>query len=779
MLQEQTVGVGSSDMTFELADVAVVAPQSSQRAQSAPKIRRAAIMGNFPPRMCGLATFTRDMYACLSRALPKAGWRVVAMNDPNGAYDYPDVVTDQIPQNDPDAYRRLAASLNADGIDVMFVQHEFGIFGGPAGEYLIECLERLNMPVVTTLHTVLETPNDDQKRVMAALIRVSSTLITMAERGAKILREVYKVPDAQILVVPHGAPSRPLGDTERFKEVFGVGGQKTLMTFGLLSPNKGIETIIRALPDILDSTPDLSYLIVGATHPHLVASQGEAYRDSLMDMARQLGVEDHIVFVNRFMDDAELIDILQATDIYVTPYLTETQITSGTLSYALALGRPVVSTPYWHAAEALADGVGIICPFEDSAAFAREISNLLTSDEHRAAMSQRAYDYARPSRWSAVADSYVNRAAADIDTGKIAAGNIAGRPVKPERPRDYLTHPPSWEAIERMSDDCGIFQHGKFRLADRNHGYCTDDNCRALSLIALQSGWVEESATRDRLAYTYAAFVNHAWTGERFRNFMDYGRHWLDDGGSDDCCARTLESLIDTVRSNLPDDLRLWAKELAQRVIPQSENWTSQRSRAILIRVLSRALGHVGDEADIRTRIRELSRLLRNGLSDHSDGGHAWFEPALSYDNARLPEGLILAGETLRDQSLIDEGADTLSWLMAQQTCTQGGHFRPVPTSRFDQGGQTVALFDQQSLEVQATLNACLTAWRVTQDTRWKDEAFRAFAWFHGENDHGLSLITADGGCFDGLTPEGCNQNQGAESLLAYHLSWTAMMANL
>ncbi|WKL58391.1 glycosyltransferase family 4 protein [Asticcacaulis sp. ZE23SCel15] len=392
-------------MTFELADVAVVAPQSSQRAQSAPKIRRAAIMGNFPPRMCGLATFTRDMYACLSRALPKAGWRVVAMNDPNGAYDYPDVVTDQIAQNDPEAYRRLAASLNADGIDVMFVQHEFGIFGGPAGEYLIECLERLNMPVVTTLHTVLETPNDDQKRVMAALIRVSSTLITMAERGAKILREVYKVPDAQILVVPHGAPSRPLGDTERFKEVFGVGGQKTLMTFGLLSPNKGIETIIKALPDILDSTPDLSYLIVGATHPHLVASQGEAYRDSLMDMARQLGVEDHIVFVNRFMDDAELIDILQATDIYVTPYLTETQITSGTLSYALALGRPVVSTPYWHAAEALADGVGIICPFEDSAAFAHEISNLLTSDEHRAAMSQRAYDYARPSRWSAVANS--------------------------------------------------------------------------------------------------------------------------------------------------------------------------------------------------------------------------------------------------------------------------------------------------------------------------------------------------------------------------------------
>ncbi|OYW82963.1 MAG: glycosyl transferase family 1, partial [Asticcacaulis sp. 32-58-5] len=454
MLQEQTVSAGPADGAFDITAVAV--PQAAPRPPAAATIKRAAIIGNFPPRMCGLATFTRDIYACLSQALPKADWRVIAMNDPNGQYDYPPVVTDQIAQNEPEAYRRLAHSLNAGGVDVVFVQHEFGIFGGPAGSYLIECLERLNMPVVTTLHTVLETPNDDQRRVMAALIRVSSTLITMAERGAKILREVYKVPSSQILVVPHGAPSRPLGDTERFKEVFGVGGQKTLMTFGLLSPNKGIETIIRALPDILDTTPDLTYLIVGATHPHLVASQGEAYRDSLMDMARQLGVEDHIQFVNRFMDDAELIDILQATDIYVTPYLTETQITSGTLSYALALGRPVVSTPYWHAAEALADGVGIICPFGDSAAFAREISNLLTSDDHRAAMSQRAYDYARPSRWGAVADSYVARAVTDMATLK--AIPVKFGPVKCAPDTDYLTPPPSWAAITRMSDDCGILQ---------------------------------------------------------------------------------------------------------------------------------------------------------------------------------------------------------------------------------------------------------------------------------------------------------------------------------
>lgn len=780
MLQEKTFSVLTKGMAA--TEVAGLPPLTV----AAPSLSKAAIIGNFPPRLCGIATFTRDTYACLTRALPKATWQVIAMNDPNQTYEYPDSVTHILAQNDMGAYKRLAADLNASGTQVLFVQHEFGIYGGSAGTYLLELLGRVNMPVVTTLHTVLETPNDDQRRVMEGLIRYSSTLITMAEKGADILRRVYGVAPSQIAVIPHGAPFRPLADTNDFKAALGVEGKKTLTTFGLLSPNKGIETVIKALPAVVAQNPDMIYLVVGATHPHLVAHEGEAYRDGLIRMAQDLGVADHVRFINEFMNDDALIDILRATDVYVTPYLTETQITSGTLSYALALGRPVVSTPYWHAQEALADGSGVLCPFNDVDAFARALSDLLQSDEKRAEMSERAYRRALPSRWSEVAKAYVARAEKDMNMTPKTASEVAAtafvnavipRPIK-QSAREGA--PPSWQRLARMSDDCGIFQHGKFRLPDRNHGYCTDDNVRALSLAAKQSGINDPAGRRVALAYTYAAFVNHAWMDEgRFRNFMSYGRDWLDDGGSDDCCARAFESLVDVARSDLPDDLRLWAVELGQRVLPHIGKWDSNRSRAILLKALVGAEGVIGDRHEVLAHIRELSRLLHHAYLDHSQPDHQWFEPQLSYDNARLSEGLILAAHRLKDEVMLSDGLTSLAWVMKRQTCAEKGHFQPVATSHFCLEGQDHPIFDQQPIEVYATIEACMSAWKVTGDILWKTDASRAFAWFTGTNTLGVPLITEDGGCFDGLTPVGPNANQGAESILAYHQSWTALAADL
>ncbi|MDV6332252.1 glycosyltransferase family 4 protein [Asticcacaulis sp. 201] len=773
MLQANSFEI-ASDLEAEMEGLPATAAATLNRSVpdriGAPgmTLSKTAIIGNFPPRQCGLATFTRDMYACLSRALPHASWSVIAMNDPGAAYDYPSEVTHQVPQNDIAAYRALADELNDNGTQVLFVQHEFGIYGGPSGAYLIECLERLNMPIVTTLHTVLENPNDEQRHVMKALIRLSSTLVTMAQKGRDILKRVYGVKDEQIQVVLHGAPSRPLRATSEFKPMLHLTGKKTLMTFGLLSPNKGIETVIKALPEIRKTCPEVVYLIIGATHPHLVRNEGEKYRESLIAMAAELGVEENVRFINRFMNDNDLIDVLQATDVYVTPYLTETQITSGTLSYALALGRPTVSTPYWHATEALADGVGIICPFSDVAAFAKAISSLLDNDHLRTEMSMRAYQAAQPSRWSEVARAYVTQAESDV----------ANYDVPPEKLIVSLPEAPSWNAIARMTDDCGIFQHGKYSLPDRQHGYCADDNARALSLVARQSNLGPLTPEQMKLGYIYASFMNHAWNNDsRFRNFMSYNREWLDDGGSDDCCARSYECLIDVARSNLPADLRQWASDLAAQILPKTPTWNSLRSRAVMIKNLVRTFGVFGDGQEIQVMVRYLTRDLHDRLRTQVRAGHNWFEPSLSYDNARVCEGLIVGGAFLGEAEMVKDGLASLTWLMKKQT--RNSVFAPIPNSKFSDDGPDHPLYDQQPLEVLATIDACLTALRISGDTKWRDEAMRAFAWFHGENTSGLSLLDGNGGCYDGLNPNGVNLNQGAESILSYPMSWAALKADL
>ncbi|MEP7211118.1 MAG: glycosyltransferase family 4 protein, partial [Alphaproteobacteria bacterium] len=498
------------------------------------RLRRLAMVGNFPPRKCGIATFTRDAYANLKSRLPEAHWDVVALNDTGATYDYPEDVTHVIPQNDADAYVQTADALNESGVEVVFVQHEFGIYGGDAGAHLLLFLRRLRAPAVVTLHTVLEHPGPAQKRVMDEILQLAAGVIVMTEKGADIIERVHRVGPSKVHVIPHGAPERPFASTAPFKKKLGFEGRKLIMTFGLLSPNKGIETIIRALPDILASHPDALYLVVGATHPHLIAREGEAYRESLVEMATSLGVGDNLSFINRFVDDAELVDLLQAADIYVTPYLTEAQVTSGTLTYAVALGKPVVSTPYWHAAEALADGVGVLCGFGDSKAFGREIEHLLSSKTDREAMARRAYKAGEPSRWRKVASASLDLAVACRETSR-----------KRESASIRAMLRPGLSAIRRITDDCGVLQHSKFRVPDRRHGYCVDDTARALSLFSRLSHEGDNGDPGCRMAYVCAGFINHAWNPEtgRFRNFMSYDRRWLDDGGSDDCCARAFEAL--------------------------------------------------------------------------------------------------------------------------------------------------------------------------------------------------------------------------------------------
>jgi glycosyltransferase involved in cell wall biosynthesis len=756
-------------MGFDSTTAIVRALQPAIVETTRPKLRRAAMIGNFPPRKCGIATFTRDTFESLRAALPRTEWKLVVMEDRGGDHAYPPQVTHVVRQDDITAYQKTADDLNGSGVEVVFLQHEFGIFGGGSGGHILTLLRRLQMPVVTTLHTVLQNPSAEQKRVLDEILCISSAVIVMTELGADILERVHGAGPTKVHVIPHGAPERPFSATDPFKAPLGLAGNKVIMTFGLLSPNKGLETIIRGLPAILDRHPDAVYVIVGATHPHLEKHEGEAYRDRLVELARTLGVFDHLRFINRFVGDAELVDLLQAADLYVTPYLTEAQITSGTLAYAIALGKPVISTPYWHAKEALANGVGVICPFADTRAFTREIIDLLSDDARRNTMARRAYDAGEPSRWRKVAQ----------ETTGLALACLASHERRKEEAFRPLARP-KLDGLLRMADDCGVMQHSRFGAPDRRHGYCTDDNARALSFLAWLAAEAPLDAASQKLGLSCAAFVNHAWCPDtgRFRNFMSFDRRWLDDGGSDDCCARALEALCLVARHWPQTDLRDWAADLAREVIKHIGAWNSLRSRALVIKSLVAAENAVVGDSEVRELVsKAASELLRSA----QDGAatHGWFEASLSYDNARLPEALILAGERLQDPDMLSSGIDMLERLMKLQLTTHGC-FAPIATSSFAETRADHAHFDQQPIEALATIDACLAGWRATGATQYAHAARQTFEWFGGRNVHGVPLARpSDGICSDGLTVDGLNRNHGAESILSYLLAAASVRRGL
>jgi glycosyltransferase involved in cell wall biosynthesis len=743
----------------------VIASLEKLRGQPSP-VRSIALIGDYPPRRCGIATFTADVHAALREARPDAKCEVYAVTDLEGAYQYPAEVACEIRQNEIGDYLAAVDRLNTSKPDIICVQHEFGIFGGPAGEHLLLLLEATDRPVVTTLHTVLETPNDDQRRVFSKLIARSARVIVMAERGRDILRRVWATPDDKILVIPHGAPDRPLAATAPFKEAIGYAGRELLFTFGLLSPGKGIEAVIRALPRIVAARPSVIYAVLGSTHPHLIAREGEAYRQSLLALAHDLGVEDHLRLVDAYTDTPRLVEYLQAADVYVTPYLNAQQITSGTLAYAAALGRPIVSTPYWHAEELLADGRGRLTPFGSSDAIADEVIDLLAHPDVREAMSRRMWEAGRQTVWSRFG-------ARMIDTFDRVLVESMRQPLA-ARPSPAMTAACSLGGVRRMTDSCGMLQHSLFSLPDRRHGYCVDDNARALILMHRLPGAIDTE--RAALASIYAAFVAHAWNDETrsFRNFMNYEREWLESAGSEDSNGRSIWSVGVTAALAADPGQKQWAIRLMDRILEQDVAMTSPRANAFVMLGLS-AMIEAGCATDrihaaLQTKADGLAALFRL----NTDQDLPWFESYLSYDNARLPEALIRAGAMLKAPGLISDGIAALSWLCGRQTGPLG-HFLPVATVDFGRPLDAKSLFDQQPVEAAATLDACEAAWALTGDRRWVEEAERAYAWFLGANTLGAPLVTADGDCFDGLTWAGPNVNQGAESVLSLQLGTCAL----
>ncbi|KQX21737.1 MULTISPECIES: glycosyltransferase family 4 protein [unclassified Sphingomonas] len=729
------------------------------------RIRHIAVIGNALPRRCGLATFTSHVVDALHARFPDLIVDHYAMDDGSGVA-YPDGVR-TIPADDPAGYRLAAGLIEASGAQAIWLQHEFGIFGGEAGDHILRLVERSTLPLIATLHTVLETPSPAERTVFEALLRRASHLIVMAERGRRILQEVYGVEAERIAVIPHGVPDRAYVDPEAAKAALGFAGRKIVMTFGLLAPDKGIDVMIDAMPAIVAAHPECCYLVIGATHPNLVRERGEAHREALAARAEALGVARHIRFIDAFLEQEDLLDWLEACDVYVTPYLNMAQITSGTLSYAIGLGKPVVSTPYLHAVELLADGHGVLVPPRDSEALADAVNALLGDDEGRDALAQRAYGLGRRLLWPKA----VERALALIGS----ADEI--RPRAHLFARKRVPSVPQLGALMRMTDATGLYQHGIHTIPDRNHGYCIDDNARALILTCRIEGGDRDAIAR--LASTYAAFVHHGWNADRgrFRNFMGFDRRWCEDEGSEDSNGRTLWALGCAAAHGTAVGIRDWAAALFGEAAPLADALVSPRARAFAALGAAEMLSVQPGDARAMAILKETAELLKNLLATSRRPDWAWFEAVLAYDNARLPEALIRAGVVLGDRAAIDIGLETLEWICAVQTNARGA-FRPVGTDSFHRPHAPPLPYDQQPLEAQATIDACVAAFAVTGDPQWGDLAWRAYGWFMGDNDLGLSLADGvDGGCFDGLMPHGVNRNQGAESILALQLANVAMIS--
>jgi glycosyltransferase involved in cell wall biosynthesis len=729
------------------------------------QIQQVAFIGNHLPRLCGIATFTHDLHRAVSMARPDLETGVVAMTNPGGAYDYPKAVRLEIQDDNIDEYVEAAEFLNKAGFDVVCLQHEYGIFGGQAGGHITELLSRLKMPVITTLHSVLAEPTPTQYDVMQRVIDTSSKIIVMSEKGQQLLQSVHDVPADKVEIIPHGIPDMPFRETHVTKAKLGFTGKAVILTFGLLSPNKGIETMLDAMPGIIKSCPNAIYVILGATHPNLVRQQGETYRDGLMARVRQLGIQDHVVFFNQFVEQATLLDFISMCDVYVTPYLNEAQMTSGTLAYSFGLGKAVVSTPYWHAKELLSDGHGILVPFGDAPAISGEIAALLTNDVRRDAMRARSYAASRSMTWPETAKRYLTafenahqRTRSEKSLPAPVTSMRKGHAIPEMRMGHFLS----------LCDSTGMLQHAVRSVPDRAHGYCIDDNARAL----LFASALRNSAETNEITARFAAFIQHAWNPDtqRFRNFMSYERRWLEESGSEDSHGRTLWALAECARNDSDSSRRKWAAALFKTALPAVEQFSSPRAWAFTLLGLDTYCAlEVADTSASGMRKLLADRLMALFLASQRKDW-SWFEDVLAYDNARLSQALIQTGLATRTPRYVEIGLRSLRWLMSLQT-TATGYFRPVGSKSFGKIRQKPAAFDQQPVEACATISACLAAWRADNDAEWLAGATRAFGWFLGENDLQTALIDPNtGSCSDGLHPDRPNENKGAESVLSYLL---------
>ena len=743
-------------------------------------LKSVALIGNHLPRQCGIATFTSHLLESIAaNALDKTCW-AVAMNDRPAGYPYPSQVRFEVNQNQLNEYSVAADLLNLNQVDVVCLQHEYGIFGGRRGSFIIELLRDLRMPVVTTLHTILKEPTVQQRHIMMQLAEFSDRLVVMSERSIEFLRDIYKVPQDKIVLIPHGIPDVPFIESDAYKDKFSLSGKKVILTFGLLSPGKGIEVVIDALPQIVEAHPEVIFMVVGATHPHLKAEHGEDYRIGLDLRAKERGVADHIVFHDRFVTDAELPEFIGTADIFVTPYLNEAQMVSGVLAYAVGMGKAVVSTPYWHAEELLAEGRGRIVPFRDPVSLAREVIDLLNHPDELRRMQKRAYDYGRTMIWPNVGQRYLDTFAEAKRQRSRQGAPLRGLDTLGSRgqrlPEVKLDH------LRRMTDATGILQHARSTVPDRTHGYCVDDNARALIVAVTAQEQQPLDRSLSELASIYLSFLGDAFDEQtgRFRNFMSYDRRWLEDPGShdshEDSHGRAVWGLGVAVALSRENGHVVFAVDLFHRALDATEQFTRPRAIAFAIIGIHAYLSRFGGDSRARRMRKTLSDRLMRRFTDAATEDWPWCEDTVTYDNARLPQALLLCGRWLPDRGMLEMGLRSLAWLRDVQTDETGGHFTAIGNLGWFTRDGGRARFGQQPIEAAAMVDACIEAFNCTGDEEWIASAYRCLNWYQGENDLRVPLYDhATGGCRDGLEAQNANENQGAESCLCWLMALFAV----
>ncbi len=731
-----------------------------------------AFVSTYPPKQCGIATFTSDLVRAVGRHMGGRLRTILgAMDEPEEDLEYPEEVKYTLNLHDNAEYVRAAEFLNHSNVRAVCLQHEFGIFGGRDGAYVLDLLRELRCPIITTLHTVLSEPSESQREVMNELIVLSNMLVVMSRRGIEFLHDVYGAPEEKTRLIHHGVPEVPLVEPAQYKGQFEMNGRELMLTFGLLNPGKGIEYALQALPPVVEDYPNFCYIILGATHPHILAEQGESYRLSLQRLARELGLQRNILFSNRFVSREELCEFLKAADVYCTPYLNREQVTSGTLAYALGAGKPIVSTPYWYAQELLDDGRGVLVDFRDPEEMSEAILGLLDNPERVRRMRADAYEFSRRMTWGEVGSQYLQTFREAISMARVRA-SMPDESMRHELPITGLPRP-RLDHLSRLTDDTGLLQHARYTVPDRSHGYCTDDNARGL-VVATKYYDLFHEAKAERLLGTYLAFVAYAQRPDGlFHNFMSYDRRFLDEVGSDDCYGRAMWGLAYTMYRGPEPYFRL-ACETFEKALSHLKS-LNLRGRSYASLGLYYYLQTYPEADDVVEKLDRLAQAHVKQYLEASREDWLWFEEVVAYDNAVVPQSLFVAYEVTGNEDYRRIAQQSLDFIL--EMCEQDDHLSPVGNEGWHSREGEQALYDQQPIDACGLVEACKVAFRLTGERRYLRYMRMAFDWFLGVNDKGQPLYNfKTGGCSDGLTAMGVNQNQGAESTLCYLLALLTLM---